>query len=466
MIKRGGRAVVCGASMAGLLAARVVSEFYESVTLVERDVLPTDSAQRRGVPQGRHLHALLSRGSQALSELLPGVLDELAAAGANVIDDGDLSALRFRIGDHELNRSGKLADPASLVIHLASRPLLESHVRRRVRAIENVTILDGHDVVEPIADQQGRVTGARAVNRDTGEETVLDAKLVIDATGRAARAMVFLEKLGYGRPVEQRQRIDLNYSSQFLRIPAGMIPEKMIALGVVPERPTGAGLLAYENDAWIMTLIGVAGHQLPNDLAGMIDCVAQFAPPSLVAALHAAEPVGGVSAQHYPTSAWRRYDKMRRFPAGLLVCGDAICSFNPVYGQGMTMAALQAVALRSCLADRDDGDLSRRYFRATAKQIAPVWRGNWLNDFAVAPVAGWRSVPRRLLNWNIDKFMLAAQNDIAVTEGFARLLQMQDPATRLLRPSVVARVVAANRRLRADTRVRRVFGGPTALDEA
>jgi 2-polyprenyl-6-methoxyphenol hydroxylase-like FAD-dependent oxidoreductase len=189
--------------MAGLLAARVVSEFYESVTLVERDVLPTDSAQRRGVPQGRHLHALLSRGSQALSELLPGVLDELAAAGANVVDDGDLSALCFRIGEYELNRSGKLADPASLVIHLASRPLLESHVRRRVRAIENVTILDGHDVVEPIADKVDRVTGARVVNRDTGEETVLDAELVIDATGRAARAMVSLEKLGYGRLVEQ-----------------------------------------------------------------------------------------------------------------------------------------------------------------------------------------------------------------------------------------------------------------------
>jgi 2-polyprenyl-6-methoxyphenol hydroxylase-like FAD-dependent oxidoreductase len=465
--KRGGRAVVCGASMAGLLAARVVSEFYESVTLVERDVLPTDSAQRRGVPQARHLHALLSRGSQALGDLLPGVLDELAAAGANVIDDGDLSALCFRIGEHELNRSGKFADPASLVVHIASRPMLESHVRRRVRAIENVTILDGHDVVGPIAAQPDRVTGARVVNRDTGEETVLDAELVIDATGRAARAMVFLEKLGYGRPVEQRQTVDLNYSSQFLRIPAGMVPEKMIALGVEPERPTGAGLLAYEDGAWILTLIGVAGHQLPKDLTGMIDCFAEFAPPSLVTALQTAEPVGDVSAQHYPSSSWRRYDKMRRFPAGLLVCGDAVCSFNPVYGQGMTMAALQAVALRRCLAHRDDGDLSRRFFRASAKQIAPVWRGNRLNDFAAAPVTGWRSVPRRLLNWNVDKFMAAAQNDIAVTEAFVRLLQMQDPATRLLRPSVLARVVAANRRIRADRRrATGVFGRPAALDEA
>jgi flavin-dependent dehydrogenase len=304
------------------------------------------------------------------------------------------------------------------------------------------------------------------VNRGTGDETVLNADLVIDATGRAARTMAILEKLGYGRPVEQRYDLGLSYCSQFLRIPTGMIPEKMVALGVEPERPTGAGLLAYENDAWIMTVIGVAGHELPDDLAGMIDCVAQFAPPSLVAALQAAEPVGDATAQRYPTSAWRRYDKMGRFPAGLLVCGDAICSFNPVYGQGMTMAALQAVSLRNCLADRENDDLSRRFFRATAKQITPVWRANRLIDFSVSPVTGWRLVARRLLNWSADKTMAAAQQDIAVAEAFARLLQLQDPATRLMRPSMLARVVAANLRLRSDARARRVFGRPTALDKA
>jgi 2-polyprenyl-6-methoxyphenol hydroxylase-like FAD-dependent oxidoreductase len=444
----------------------VVSEFYESVTLVERDVLPTDSAQRRGVSQGRHLHLLLSRGSQALAELFPGLLDELAAEGGTAFDDGDLSALYIRVGEHVLNRSGRLVDPASMAVHLASRPLLESHVRRRVRAVENVTILDGHDAVEPIADQARRVTGVRVVNRDTGEETGLDAELVIDATGRAARATAFLEKLGYGRPIERRYSVDLSYSSQFLRVPSGMMPAKIVALGVVPERRTGVGVLAYENDTWIMTLIGVAGHPLPDDLPGMIDCVAQFAPPSLTEALHAAESVGEVSAQHYPTSIWRRYDKMRHFPAGLLVCGDAICSLNPVYGQGMTMAAVEAVALRSCLAHHDDPDLSRRFFHATAKQIAPVWWANWVNDFAVAPVTGWRSVPQRLLNWNMDKLMGAAESDIAVAEAMIRLLHMQDPPTRMLRPSMLARVVAANRRLRPDRRARRVFGRSAALDEA
>jgi 2-polyprenyl-6-methoxyphenol hydroxylase-like FAD-dependent oxidoreductase len=445
MSKLGQRSIVCGASMAGLLAARVLSDFYETVTLVERDRLPDGPEQRRGVPQGRHLHSLLSTGSKALDQLFPGLLDELVTAGANVLDND--THVYLRLGRHELDRWAKLADPASLVVYQPSRPFLESHVRQRVRAIENVRILDGHDVVEPRADRAHRVTGARVVNRDTGEETVLDADLVVDATGRSARTPVFLDNLGYQRPVEQRHPVHLSYTSQFLRIPAGMIGEKVISVGPMPGRPIGVGVLAYEHDTWILTLYGVGGYELPGDLAGMIECAAQFAPPFLIAALRAAEPLGAVSAQRYPASTWRRYDKMRQFPAGLLVMGDAICSFNPVYMQGMTMAALQAVALRNCLADRD-GDLSQRFFKATAKQIAPVWRANRLSDFTVSPGGGWRGALRRLVNWQMDTVWAAAVNDPAVAEAMFRVQHFVDPPARLLQPSFLIRLVAANRRPR------------------
>jgi 2-polyprenyl-6-methoxyphenol hydroxylase-like FAD-dependent oxidoreductase len=450
MSKLGQRAIVCGASMTGLLAARVLSDFYEAVTLVERDRLPDGPEQRRGVPQGRHFHALLSTGSKILGQLFPGLLDELVTAGAKVVDN-EPSRVYVRLGRHDLDLSGKFADPASLVVYQPSRPFLESHVRRRVRAIENVRILEGHDVVEPIADRAHRVTGARVVNRDTGEETVLDAELVVDATGRAARTPAFLDNLGYERPVEQRYPTHLSYASQFLRIPAGMIGEKLgFSLGPIPERPTGVVVVAYEHDTWILTLFGVGGYELPDDLSGIIECAAQFAPPFLIAALRAAEPLSAVSAQRYPASTWRRYDKMRRFPAGLLVMGDAICSFNPVYMQGMTMAALQAVALQNCLAD-PDGDLSRRFFKATAKQIAPVWRGNRLSDFTLSQGGGWRWALRRLVNWQMDKAQAAAANDPAVAEAILRVMHFVDPPARLLQPSFLVRLVAANRRPRMAT---------------
>ncbi|HEY9305084.1 MAG TPA: FAD-dependent oxidoreductase, partial [Mycobacterium sp.] len=193
MSKLGQRAVVCGAGMGGLLAARVLADFYETVTVVERDKLSDAADYRRGVPQGRHFHALWSRGAQELERLFPGIHCELVAAGAAVCDDGDLSRVSIRVSGHELNRSGKFKDPASVVLHLLSRPLLESRVRLRVSAIDNVEIRDGHDFVEPITPNPHQVTGAHIVDRESGAKQILDADLVVDAMGRSARTPALLD---------------------------------------------------------------------------------------------------------------------------------------------------------------------------------------------------------------------------------------------------------------------------------
>src|SRR5208283_5271639 len=223
MPELGDHAVVLGASMGGLLAARVLADFFGTVTVVERDVLPDGPAVRRGVPQGRHVHVLLARGAQILDEFFPGLLDELVAAGAPVWDDGELSELHLSFGGHEMLRSGKIAlEPKALAVYLPSRPFLECHVRRRLQAITNVTILDGHDAagLTSTADRN-RVTGVRVVNRDSGAERELTADVVMDATGRAAHTPALLDGLGYGRPVEDHIVMHTTYVSQLLRIPPG-----------------------------------------------------------------------------------------------------------------------------------------------------------------------------------------------------------------------------------------------------
>ena len=445
----GERAVVLGASMGGLLAARVLADFYRTVAVIERDLLPDDPAQRRGVPQGHHVHGLLSSGSQILGRLFPGLLDELVAGGAKLLNEGDLSRVSLSFGGHELDRSGKFEDPARLVCYLASRPFLESHVRRRVSAIGNLTILDGYDVVELVAPEPDRVTGVRVANRDTGEEQVLDAELVVDAMGRGARTPAFLDTLGYGRPKESRMGAQVAYVSQLLRIPPGTLSEKVISVGPVPDRPTAGALFSYEHDTWMMTLAGLTGRQPPADRAGMIAFASEFAPPAMLAALHAAEPLGEVYRYRYPASQWRRYDKMRRFPAGLLVFGDAICSFNPIYGQGMSVAALEAVALRDCLL-RGDADLSRRFSCAAAKPVRTAWRMAVAADLALPQVPGRRSIPMRLSNWYTDRVLAAAESDTVVAEGFFRVMNLVDPPARLLQPSFLTRVAATNRRRRED----------------
>lgn len=446
MNQRRGRAVVCGASLGGLFAARVLSDLYESVTVVERDELPDTAIQRRGVSQGKHLHMLLSRGSSALADLFPGLWDELIAAGADVVDGTNPVQIYMRVAERELAQSGELADPEAMIVCSASRPLLEAHVRRRVRAIENVTIVDGHDVVEPILGHTDRVTGVRVAHRGTAEERVIDADLVVDATGRSARTPAFLEAHGYGRPAEQKYAVNLNYSSQFFQVPAGSLAEKIAVVAPTLQKSTGAGLLAYENGTAILTLIGVAGRRLPTDLPGVIAATAELMPAHITAALRAAEPLGDVTAQHYPASVWRRYDKLDRFPKGFLVIGDAICSLNPVYGQGMTSAVLQAKALRRCLANDDADDLSGQFFRRTAKIVRPIWLSNRLNDYAVEPAGAWRAMPKRLLNWYTGRMMAVASDDVAVFEAFLRTLHLIDPPNRLMHPALVMRIIGGRRR--------------------
>jgi hypothetical protein len=203
------------------------------------------------VPQGRHVHALLPRGAQALEELFPGILGELVAGGAPVWDDADLSRLYLCYSGHEMLRSGEMTvDPKAMAMYMASRPFLECHVRRRLQAIGNVTIQGGQDVAEltSTADRK-RVTGVRVIDRVGGAEQELPADVVVDAMGRAAHTPAFLESLGYGRPVEDHIVMHTTYVSQPLRIPPGTLKEKMALVSAAPGRPTGMFLVGYENDS-------------------------------------------------------------------------------------------------------------------------------------------------------------------------------------------------------------------------
>jgi 2-polyprenyl-6-methoxyphenol hydroxylase-like FAD-dependent oxidoreductase len=443
MAKIGDHAVVLGASMAGLLAARTLSDSFQTVTVVERDVLSENAENRRGVPQGRHLHALLTRGAQVLDELFPGLLDELVTDGVPYFDGRDLSKLYYSVGGHRLVRTGSAA---SVTGYASSRPFLESFIRRRVQAIANVRVLDDHDIVElTVTPDHKQITGARITDRRSGIQSALAADLIVDATGRGARSPALLENLGYGRPIEDHISVHLTYASQLLRIRPGALHEQVILIGAMPGRPTGMGLLGCEHDSWLFTVFGMAGHEAPRERAGMCAFVEEFAPPQALAAILEATPISDVVQHRVPASVWRRYDLMRRFPKGLLVIGDALCSFNPIYGQGMTVAALEALALRDCLAYGTD-DIARRFFGAAARPIRQAWQLAAIGDLALPEIEGARSLMTRLLNGYVDRVLTAAEFDAAALDQFYRVTSLVDPATRLLRPSMLWRAAWAKHR--------------------
>jgi 2-polyprenyl-6-methoxyphenol hydroxylase-like FAD-dependent oxidoreductase len=431
--------------MSGLLAARVLSDFYRTVTVVERDVLPTGNAQRRGVPQGQHVHALWPRGSQVLDTLFPGLLTELVADGCTVWDDGDFSRCCFSFGGHQVVRSGRIPDfQPSDAGYFPSRPFLEGHCRRRVAAIPNVVLMDDHDVDGLTSDADGsRITGVRVTSRSSSEKRSLTADLVVDATGRGSRTPAFLEHLGYERPVEDEVVMRLTYVSELLQIPTGMHKELLVLIGQVPRRPTGMGLLAYENDTWMLTVFGMVGREPPADHEGMLRFIEDFTPAHVMSALRCAEPLGEVARYRTPSSRWRRYDKMRRFPAGLLVFGDAIASFDPVYGQGMTVAAVQAVELDRCLRGGST-NLAARYFRAAAKPIGVAWQLAVGGDLTLPEVEGPRPLSMRLTNKYVDRVQAATETDAIIAKRFLRVAGFRDSPASLMLPSVVLRVAATN----------------------
>jgi uncharacterized protein (TIGR02246 family) len=443
MADLGSQAVVLGGGIAGLLTARVLSEFYGSVTVVERDALPDHPAHRKGVPQGRHLHNFLSRGTQILGELFPGLLRELVVAGAVVVADSDLSGIYARIGRYELKRTGRLADPAALAVYQASRPFMECHIRRRVAALANVTILDNHDAVESVI-AAGVVTGVRIVSRANGTATHMGADLVVDATGHAARTPAFLESYGFGHPPQIRTDSVWGYSSQQMRIPPGRISERMVFVNQGNRAP-GALLLAYEDDTWMLAIARpVYCGSPPTNFAESVAAAGQILPATAVAALRDATPLAEIAISRSTAAVWSRYDRMPRLPGGLLVIGDALCHLNPIYGQGMTMAALQALALRDCL-QAGDADLAGRFYSAATADIGPVWAMNAANDRTISPTAS-RPLRRLLRSWSERAALKAAANDIAVAERFLRVRSLVDPPSRLQDPALLLRILQANLR--------------------
>jgi 2-polyprenyl-6-methoxyphenol hydroxylase-like FAD-dependent oxidoreductase len=441
---RSNTAVVFGASMGGLLAARVLADIYQTVVVVERDRLVDEPVNRRGVPQDRHPHVLLGKAVEIIGELFPGIFDQLVADGAVRWSDGDLSRFWSVFSGHLMVRDATIPDPASLTDYHLSRPLLELAVRRAVRDIANVEILEEYDVVGVIADRdRGRVTGARLRKLGSIDETVIAADLVVDATGRGSRTPVFMEQLGYDRPRADEVDVHVAYATVPVRIPRGTVRELVVADYPTPSRSTMFAMFACEHDTYLVLGGTIGGQAPPNDGAELLDFVAALAPRHIVNGLRSAELLADVAQYRIPSNRWRRYDKLARTPEGLLAFGDAICSFNPIYGQGMTMAALEAEVLLECLRD-GDRDVPRRFYRMSAKKIQVAWRTAVSSDLSLPQVPGTRPLSVRIMNSYMDRLLTATETDPVVAQQFFRVVWMLDGSSALFRPSIVRRIAAAN----------------------
>ena len=447
-----GHAIVIGASIAGLLAARVLSDHFQRVTVIERDVLADSPDARKGVPQGRHVHALLVRGQQVLSHYFPGMIHELIEGGATPVRLGrDLRWFHFG--------TWKKSVATDLTSISLTRPLLELEIRRRVLALPNVSIIEGTVVTRYVADwENARLTGVRIRDRNAEmPEDTVHADLVVDASGRGSQTPQRLMELGYRRPQESQVRVDYAYASRVFERPARAMDWKNMY--VIDRPPARRGGLVYsvEGNRWMVTLLGCHGDHPPADEAGFLEFAQSLSVPELHAAIANARPLGPITQHGFPSSQRRYYERLARFPIGLVVLGDALCSFNPIYGQGMTVSALEAQLLDDCLkslvARRSPNldALTANFRQRVAGTLDLPWQLATGEDMRFPQTPGKRSLKLRFMHWYLARLHEAAGVSERVVKRFYGVSNMLAPRGTLFSRDVLIEVLrAAIRRERRD----------------
>lgn len=447
----GQHALVIGGSLAGLVAARVLSPRFGRVTIVDRDAFPASSANRRGVPQGWHGHGLLASGLRGLVELFPGLLGDLVNAGA-VQGDVVGSVRWFQHGCYKLQFDSGLGGV------LLSRALLEHTVRSHVRALRNVDITTGAHVLGLAADEaRRRVTGVRVLQGSSGRsapvETIYKADLVVDASGRATRAPEWLEHLGYARPPVDEVTVGLGYTTRtFVREPRHLDGLQGAIIAPTPPLETRGGFaLAMEHDRWIVSLCGWTGDHAPATPDGYLEYARSLPRPDIYDLVKTATPLSDPVSFVVPASVRRRYERLSHLPEAFVAIGDSIAAFNPVYGQGMSVATLEALELARCLGEHDGlTAIGRRFFRRAAKVVDTPWTIAVGSDFGFAGVTGPRPPGTSLVNWYLDHVHDAASTDQEVCRAFFNVANLLAGPATLFHPSTVARVIRA--RLRDEPR--------------
>ncbi|WP_236242086.1 NAD(P)/FAD-dependent oxidoreductase [Streptomyces sp. CC228A] len=435
-------AVVVGGGVAGLLAARALADHAERVTVVERDRFPQEPEPRAGVPQGRHIHVLLASGQQALEQLLPGVVEELRAAGAP------------RVGvprDMVQHQAGMWYRRTEATFHFfcGSRPLLEHVVRRRVLADPRVEALEGTEAVG-LAGDAARVRGLLVRERGPAgrgrEPRLLAADLVVDASGRGSKAPEWLAAIGAEPPREETLDTGLAYATRLYRNERHADDTDAMGLFVVPNpRQTyGAVVLPTEDGRFLVTLSGLRGSEPPTDDKGFEAYAERFPDPLVRDWLAKAEPESPVHGFRATANVRRRYDRPGRRPAGFLATGDALCTFNPIYGQGMSVAALDAVALRTALADRRRPPTTLRVQQALFRAGRQAWDISAGADKKMPGALGdaaRTSAAERPANWYMARVQQRVGGDPVVGTAFRAVLNLSAPVTSLFAPRVARAVL-------------------------
>ncbi len=433
-------AIVLGGSMGGLLTACVLSKYFDRVTIIEKDRVNHQPESRPGQPQTRHLHVLLATGLKIMTDYFPDLPQALADNGAVSIDL--IENMHWYIYGGYRQRFASSLRGATM-----SRPLLEHLLRERVLALPQVELIDRAAVKQLVTTSDGdRVIGVIIAQHPSKPTSVsLTADLVVDATGRNSHTPEWLRDLGYESPPEIRVEVNVGYATrQYRRNPND--PRSQTLFFYTPEAPKEhrfGGIVPIEGDRWMVVLGGWHNHCAPTDESGFLEFAHRLPSSDIYDIIGQSEPLSDIIPFKFPFSLRRHYESLRRFPSGYLVLGDATCSFNPTYGQGMTVAALEAVELDRLFAENPAPErLARTFFQRIAKIVDIPWQLAVGEDFRFPQTTGPKPPGIDLINRYIVLVHRATQRDRIVCEAFFKVANLITPPSSLFHPRILWRVLS------------------------
>ncbi len=436
-------AIVIGGSMAGMLAARVLSDYYEHVTIIDRDRMPETVEQRDGTPQARHLHIFLAKGLRIVEELFPGIDREMTAKGATTQHWG-------RETVNYLERGWMPAFESSLKTRGISRILLEWCVRQRLRANGRVQFMERTQVKRLLTkDNNEIVIGVEAHPKgEPNQTTEIKADLVIDASGRGSDSAQWLVEMGYEQVEETVINSFLGYATRWYKRPNAFPKDlKILTVQSVPKIPRGGVVMEVENETVIVTMSGTNKDYPPTDEAGFLEFSKSLISPVIYNIIRDAEPLSKIYGYQRTENRWRHYERFTRWPDGFIVLGDAACAFNPIYGQGMTTGALEAVALGEILKDyngQNDAGLAKAFQSRLAKVIETPWLMATGEDLRYPGTEGgqikWQD---RIVQKYIERYINAMALYPEIIDPFVQVMNLLQPPTTLFRPGIFVKVVSS-----------------------
>ena len=440
----GRHAVVVGGSIGGMLAARVLSEHFDRITLIERDRLPEGTANRPGVPQARHLHFFLKRGLMAIEELFPGVKPDLLAAGSHLLDQGKDFRILYRSG-----WSPKVA--CDLEICSFTRPLLETTIRRHLLEDPKISIVEGCEVSALVLDESGeRVSGVHlrrrgdAETREAGEEMTLKADFVVDVSGRGSKAPEWLQALGYEAPEETVVDAFWGYATRIYEPVEGFSADwkSLFVLNRPPYQPRAGIIQPIEGNRWIVTVAGVMHDYPPTDEEGFLKFAKSLSSPELYRAIETARPLSKIWGYRQTANRLRHYEKLSRMPQGFVTMGDAVCSFNPVYALGMTLTCLAALELRDSLRKGRGQVETLRFQKRLSKLVAGSWALTTGEDLRWPETQGGKITAKvKLMHWYIEQVIQLIPRSEEVFRRFQEVNHMLKSPAALFHPAVLGPVL-------------------------